>query len=75
MLGPVMPKGVGTFRRTCSPSSNDLDLPHRPCLKWDWSHAEASKYTTPIINPIIDGEVSIGCSTIEALDAVLPATL
>ena len=32
-------------------------------------------YTALIINPLIYAEVSIGCTTIEALDAALPATL
>lgn len=44
----------------------------------DWSAralAEAAEHTTLIINPIIYAEVSIGYRTIEALDAVLPATL
>jgi predicted nucleic acid-binding protein len=37
--------------------------------------AEAAEHTTVIINPIIYAEVSIGYTTIEALDAVLPAAL
>ena len=37
--------------------------------------AEVAEHTTLIINPIIYAEVSIGYTTIEALDAVLPATL
>jgi hypothetical protein len=37
--------------------------------------AEAAEHTTLIINPIIYAEVSIGDTTIEALDAVLPAAL
>ena len=44
----------------------------------DWSAralAEVAEHTTLIINPIIYAEVSIGYTTIEALDAVLPATL
>ena len=44
----------------------------------DWSAralAEVAEHTTLIINPIIYAEVSIGYSTIEALDASLPATL
>ena len=47
--------------------------------RWgDWSAAalaEVAEHTTLFINPIIYAEVSIGYSTIEALDAVLPATL
>jgi len=44
----------------------------------DWSGkalAESAEHTTLIINPIIYAEVSIGYSTIEALEAALPATL
>lgn len=44
----------------------------------DWSAhalAEAVEHTPLIINPIIYAEVSIGYSTIEALDAALPARL
>ena len=44
----------------------------------DWSAralAEVAEHMTLIINPIIYAEVSIGFTTIEALDAVLPATL
>ncbi len=44
----------------------------------DWSAmalAETAECATLIVNPIIYSEVSIRYSTIEALDAVLPATL
>lgn len=44
----------------------------------DWSAralAEAAEHTMLIINPIIYAEVSIGYTTIEALDAALPAVL
>jgi hypothetical protein len=44
----------------------------------EWSEkalAECAEHTTLIINPIIYAEVSIGYTTIEALDAALPATL
>lgn len=44
----------------------------------DWSGqalAECAEHTTLIINPIIYAEVSIGYSTIEALEAALPNTL
>jgi predicted nucleic acid-binding protein len=43
----------------------------------DWSGralAECAEHTTLIINPIIYAEVSIGYTTIEALDAALPTT-
>jgi predicted nucleic acid-binding protein len=54
------------------------DEPHVRCGWGDWSAnalAEVAEHTTLIINPIIYAEVSIGYSTIEALDAVLPAAL
>jgi len=44
----------------------------------DWSAralVEVAEHATLIINPIIYAEVSIGYTTIEALNAVLPATL
>jgi predicted nucleic acid-binding protein len=44
----------------------------------EWSAralAEVAEHTTLIINPIIYAEVSIGYTSIEALDAVLPTTL
>jgi predicted nucleic acid-binding protein len=47
----------------------------------DWGHwsgralAEVAEHAALIINPIIYAEVSIGYTTIEALDAALPATL
>jgi predicted nucleic acid-binding protein len=37
--------------------------------------AEAAEYATLVINPIVYAEVSITYSTIEALDAALPASL
>ena len=44
----------------------------------DWSGralAECAEHTTLIVNPIIYAEVSIGYTTIEALDVALPTTL
>ena len=44
----------------------------------DWSAtalAECAEHTTLFINPIIFAEVSIGYTTIEALEAALPTTL
>ena len=44
----------------------------------DWSGralAESAEHTTLVINPIIYAEVSIGYTTIEALDAALPTAL
>jgi predicted nucleic acid-binding protein len=55
-----------------------LDIATNDPAWGDWSArtlAEAAEYTTLIINPIIYAEVSIGYTTIEALDAALPETL
>lgn len=55
-----------------------LDVATSDLVWGDWSAcalAQAAEYTTLIINPIIYAEVSIGYTTIEALDAALPATL
>jgi predicted nucleic acid-binding protein len=44
----------------------------------EWSAsalAEVAEHTTLMINPIVYAEVSIGYTTIEALDAALPAAL
>jgi predicted nucleic acid-binding protein len=47
----------------------------------DWGNwsaralAEVAEHTTLVINPIIYAEVSIGYTTIEALEAVFPAAL
>jgi predicted nucleic acid-binding protein len=47
--------------------------------KWgEWSAralAEVAEHTILIVNPIVYAEMSIGYTTIEALDAVLPAAL
>ena len=55
-----------------------LDVATNDPAGGDWSAralAEAAEHTALIINPIIYAEVSIGYTTIEALDAALPATL
>ena len=55
-----------------------LDIATNDANWSDWSGralAESAEHTTLIINPIIYAEVSIGYTTIEALDAALPATL
>jgi len=44
----------------------------------NWSEralAESAEHTTLIINPIVYAEVSIGYTTIEALEAAIPGTL
>jgi predicted nucleic acid-binding protein len=55
-----------------------LDVSTNDPVWGDWSAralAEAAEHATLIINPVIYAEVSIGYTTIEALDAALPATL
>jgi predicted nucleic acid-binding protein len=55
-----------------------LDIATNDPAWGEWSAralAEAAEHTTLIVNPIIYAEVSIGYTTIEALDAVLPAAL
>ncbi len=55
-----------------------LDVATNDARWGEWSAralAEVAEHTTLIINPIIYAEVSIGYTTIEALDAVLPAAL
>ncbi len=52
-----------------------LDVATNDSAWGDWSArglAQAAEYATLIINPIISAEVSIGYTTIEALEAVLP---
>lgn len=55
-----------------------LDIATNDPIWSDWSGmalAESAECATLIINPIIYAEVSIGYSTIEALDAALPDAL
>ena len=55
-----------------------LDIATNDPAWGDWSAralAEAAEYTTLVINPIVYAEVSIGYTTIEALDAALPLTV
>jgi predicted nucleic acid-binding protein len=55
-----------------------LDVSTNDPIWGDWSAralAEVAEHATLIINPVIYAEVSIGYTTIEALDAALPATL
>jgi predicted nucleic acid-binding protein len=55
-----------------------LDVSTNDPVWGDWSAralAEVAEHATLIINPVIYAEVSIGYTTIEALDAALPATL
>ena len=55
-----------------------LDIATNDATWGEWSAralAEAAEQSILVINPIIYAEVSIGYTTIEALDAVLPAAL
>ena len=55
-----------------------LDVATNDVVWGNWSAralAEVAEHATLIINPIIYAEVSIGYTTIEALDVVLPAAL
>ena len=55
-----------------------LDIATRDPDWSGWSEralAECTEHTTLLIDPVIYAEVSIGYTTIEALDAALPATL
>ena len=54
-----------------------LDVATNDPIWADWSAsaiAESADQSTVLINPIIYAEVSVGFSTIEALDAALPTT-
>jgi predicted nucleic acid-binding protein len=55
-----------------------LDIATNDPVWGDWSAralSEAAEHAILFINPIIYAEVSVGYTTIEALDAALPATL
>ena len=55
-----------------------LDVATNDAEWGNWSAralAEVAEHTTLVINPIIYAEVSIGYTTIEALDAVFPTAL
>ena len=74
--------GLQTRLRACRGALVDsnilLDVATNDPNWGDWSAralAKVAEHTTLIINPIIYAEVSIGYTTIEALDAALPAPL
>ena len=55
-----------------------LDIATKDPVWADWSAkalAELVEHTTVLINPVIYAEVSVGFSTIEALDTALPSAL
>jgi len=69
---------LGACRGVLVDSNVLLDIATNDTNWSDWSGralAESAEHTTLIINPIIYAEVSIGYSTIEALEAALPATV
>ena len=69
---------LSTCRGVLVDSNILLDVATNDPVWGEWSArvlAEVAEHTTLIINPIIYAEVSIGYTTIEALDAALPATL
>jgi len=69
---------LGACRGVLVDSNILLDVATEDPTWGDWSGralAECSERATLAINPIIYAEVSIRYSTIEALDAALPATL
>ncbi len=75
---PGLPARLRACRGVLIDSNVLLDVATNDPAWGDWSAralAQAAEYTTLIINPIIYAEVSIGYSTIEALEAALPAAL
>lgn len=69
---------LGACRGVLVDSNVLLDIATNDPNWSDWSGralAECAEHTTLIINPIIYAEVSIGYTTIEALDVSLPITL
>ena len=75
---PNLQARLSTCRGVLVDSNVLLDVATNDPSWGDWSAralAEVAEHTTLIINPIIYAEVSIGYTTIEALDAALPATL
>jgi predicted nucleic acid-binding protein len=73
-----LPVRLSTCRGALVDSNVLLDVATNDPNWGEWSAtalAEVAEHTTLIINPIIYAEVSIGYTTIEALDGVLPASL
>lgn len=67
-----------TWRGVLVDSNVLLDVATNDPEWGDWSAralAKAAEHTILVINPIIYAEVSIGYTTIEALDAALPASV
>jgi predicted nucleic acid-binding protein len=73
-----LPSRLRACRGVLVDSNILLDIATNDPAWGEWSAgalAETAEHATLIVNPIIYAEVSIGYTTIEALDAVLPATL
>jgi predicted nucleic acid-binding protein len=69
---------LGAWRGVLVDSNVLLDVATNDPTWRDWSGwalAECAEHTTLLINPIIYAEVSVGYTTIEALDAALPTTV
>ena len=72
---PILRARLSACRGVLVDSNILLDIATKDPNWSDWSGgalAECAEHTTLIINPIISAEVSIGYTTIEALDAALP---
>ena len=72
---PILRARLSACRGVLVDSNILLDIATKDPNWSDWSGgalAECAEHTTLIINPIIYAEVSIGYTTIEALDAALP---
>jgi predicted nucleic acid-binding protein len=75
---PGLEKRLNGCRGVLVDSNVLLDIATNDPVWRDWSAralADAAERTMLIVNPIIYAEVSIGFTTIEALDAALPAAL
>lgn len=73
-----LPARLSACRGVLVDSSVLLDVATNDPVWADWSAralSEVAEYAALLINPIVYAEVSTGYSTIEALDAVLPATV
>ena len=71
-------KRLSDYRGVLVDSNVLLDVATNDPVWGDWSArslAEIAEHTVLVINPIIYAEVSIGYTTIEALDFALPTTL
>ena len=75
---PGLQARIRPYRGVLVDSNVLLDVATNDADWGNWSAralAEVAEHTTLVINPIIYAEVSIGYTTIEGLDAVLPAAL